>query len=151
MPVEAPDGTAARPTAPSTSATSTSTVGLPRESRISRACTRVMFTMSRLCRVCRLSREAFLRSASAAIGLRFVAERFIAWRTDERLVVCRDDHHAALSDRVALPIFGGVVADEGAAGDQHVAIDDRAADARVPADPHAGHQDALIDLAETMN
>src|SRR5450432_1021764 len=37
MPVEAPEGTAARPTAPLSSSTSTSTVGLPRESRISRA------------------------------------------------------------------------------------------------------------------
>jgi hypothetical protein len=35
-PVEAPDGTAARPNAPSSSVTSTSTVGLPRLSRISR-------------------------------------------------------------------------------------------------------------------
>ena len=33
-PVEAPDGTAARPSAPDSSPTSTSTVGLPRESRI---------------------------------------------------------------------------------------------------------------------
>src|ERR1022692_1074733 len=38
MPVEAPDGTAARPWAPPASVTSTSSVGLPRESRISRAC-----------------------------------------------------------------------------------------------------------------
>ena len=36
-PVEAPDGTAASPRAPDSSATSTSTVGLPRESRIWRA------------------------------------------------------------------------------------------------------------------
>ena len=36
-PVEAPEGTAARPRAPESSATSTSTVGLPRESRIWRA------------------------------------------------------------------------------------------------------------------
>src|SRR6516165_4198130 len=36
-PVEAPEGTAARPRQPSSSTTSTSTVGLPRESRISRA------------------------------------------------------------------------------------------------------------------
>ena len=35
--VDAPDGTAARPTEPSWRTTSTSTVGLPRESRISRA------------------------------------------------------------------------------------------------------------------
>src|SRR4029453_1318968 len=37
LPVEAPDGTMARPKAPDSSHTSTSTVGLPRESRISRA------------------------------------------------------------------------------------------------------------------
>src|ERR1700712_4897037 len=36
-PVEAPDGTAARPKEPSSRSTSTSTVGLPRLSRISRA------------------------------------------------------------------------------------------------------------------
>src|SRR5688572_12439789 len=35
-PVDAPDGTPARPRAPPSSVTSTSTVGLPRESRISR-------------------------------------------------------------------------------------------------------------------
>src|SRR5262245_32802269 len=39
VPVDAPDGTMARPNAPESSHTSTSTVGLPRESRISRACT----------------------------------------------------------------------------------------------------------------
>src|SRR6185503_11646348 len=37
--VEAPEGTAARPTMPSSRTTSTSTVGLPRESRTSRAIT----------------------------------------------------------------------------------------------------------------
>ena len=36
-PVDAPEGTAARPSDPSSRMTSTSTVGLPRESRISRA------------------------------------------------------------------------------------------------------------------
>src|SRR5438128_5371901 len=39
LPVEAPEGTAARPHAPDSSWTSTSTVGYPRESRISRAYT----------------------------------------------------------------------------------------------------------------
>jgi hypothetical protein len=39
-PVEAPDGTAARPNAPERSETSASTVGLPRESRTWRAWTR---------------------------------------------------------------------------------------------------------------
>src|ERR1700732_1609726 len=42
-PVEAPDGTAARPTAPDVSVTSASTVGFPRESITWRACTRVIF------------------------------------------------------------------------------------------------------------
>ena len=36
-PVEAPEGTAARPNEPSSNSTSTSIVGFPRESRISRA------------------------------------------------------------------------------------------------------------------
>ena len=40
--VEAPEGTAARPMAPSSSSTSTSTVGLPRLSRISRPTTSMM-------------------------------------------------------------------------------------------------------------
>src|SRR5690606_14906800 len=44
-PVEAPLGTAARPTVPSSSTTSASTVGLPRESRISRARMRVILLM----------------------------------------------------------------------------------------------------------
>jgi hypothetical protein len=37
LPVEAPEGTAARPIMPDSSSTSVSMVGLPRESRISRA------------------------------------------------------------------------------------------------------------------
>src|SRR5918993_4857487 len=47
-PVEAPLGTAARPNAPSSSNTSTSTVGLPREARISRAPTAEMIDMAEL-------------------------------------------------------------------------------------------------------
>src|SRR4051794_21572786 len=45
-PVDAPDGTAARPQAPDFRATSASTVGLPRLSRIWRAWTRSMALMS---------------------------------------------------------------------------------------------------------
>ena len=45
-PVEAPDGTAARPQAPSSRTTSTSTVGLPRLSRISRPMMSTMAVMS---------------------------------------------------------------------------------------------------------
>src|SRR5512137_928276 len=47
-PVDAPEGTAARPSAPLSSSTSTSTVGLPRESRISRACTSLISLMPSL-------------------------------------------------------------------------------------------------------
>src|SRR6266545_497836 len=41
-PVDAPEGTAARPVAPDSSTTSTSTVGFPRESRICLPCTRAL-------------------------------------------------------------------------------------------------------------
>src|ERR1700677_279702 len=47
-PVDAPEGTAARPFAPELSCTSTSTVGLPRLSRIWRARTRAMLLTARL-------------------------------------------------------------------------------------------------------
>src|SRR5512138_2275522 len=46
-PVEAPDGTAARPMEPSSSTTSTSTVGLPRLSRISRPMMSTMAVISK--------------------------------------------------------------------------------------------------------
>src|ERR1700719_3596020 len=42
-PVEAPEGTAARPSAPPSRTTSASTVGLPRESMICLPCTRAIF------------------------------------------------------------------------------------------------------------
>ena len=45
-PVEAPDGTAARPKLPSARTTSASTVGLPRESRISRPLTSTISVMN---------------------------------------------------------------------------------------------------------
>ncbi len=44
-PVEAPEGTAARPMMPDSRRTSASTVGLPRESRISRATISTMAVM----------------------------------------------------------------------------------------------------------
>ena len=48
LPVDAPDGTAARPNAPDSSPISTSTVGLPRESRIWRPCTCTISSSSEL-------------------------------------------------------------------------------------------------------
>src|SRR5262245_3258790 len=62
-PVDAPDGTAARPSAPEARRTSTSTVGLPRESMISRAVMAVMvvFMKIRSCskglRTCEVKRK----------------------------------------------------------------------------------------------
>ncbi len=48
FPVEAPDGTAARPNAPFDKVRSTSTVGFPRESRISLANTDFIFILTKL-------------------------------------------------------------------------------------------------------
>src|SRR6187431_1634397 len=94
-PVDAPDGTAARPVEPPSSVTSTSTVGLPRESRISRPCTLVIFTSG---------------SSAAAVGLCFVAQGFLAERRDERFIVGGDDHDTVVGDGVAPTIFFEVVA-----------------------------------------
>src|SRR5690242_961589 len=59
-PVDAPEGTAARAMVPSSRATSTSTVGLPRESRISRAPTASMLGTAHSV----ASRLGFLRQAA---------------------------------------------------------------------------------------
>src|SRR4051812_11664031 len=135
-PVEAPDGTAARPNAPPSSVTSASTVGLPRESRISRAATRVIFNLA---------------STASPIGFGFESQHVLAERADQGFIVGRDDDDAVVGDGMAPPIFLGVVADERAPRDEHVAIDDRAADPRVAPDADAGHQDALIDVAEAVD
>jgi len=47
VPVDAPEGTIARPSAPDSSSTSTSTVGFPRESRTSLPCTSTIIVMPR--------------------------------------------------------------------------------------------------------
>src|SRR4051812_47660401 len=117
-PVDAPDGTAARPNAPLSSVMSTSTVGLPRESRISRACTLVIFTT--------MSLDGWRSLVAAPVGVRFEAQGFFAERADERLVIGRDDDDAGVRHGVAAAIFREVVSDERAARNQHVAIDDRA-------------------------
>src|ERR1700704_2253695 len=88
-PVEAPDGTAARPDAPPSRTTSTSTVGLPRESRISRACTLVIFT------TVSLERGPGSRPA-LAVRIGFKPQGILAERPDERLLIGRDDDDAGL-------------------------------------------------------
>src|SRR5687767_13352009 len=120
-PVDAPDGTAARPDAPPSSVTSTSTVGLPRESRISRPRTPVIFTID-------------LSSSAAPVGFRLESQRFLARRSNQRLIVGGDDDDPRVGHRVPLAVFLGVVADERAARNQDVAVDDRALDLRVASD-----------------
>jgi hypothetical protein len=51
VPVDAPDGTAARPIAPFATITSASTVGLPRESMISRALMSAIFVIASIPRM----------------------------------------------------------------------------------------------------
>src|SRR5205814_4872397 len=165
-PVDAPDGTAARPATAST-LSSTSTVGFPRESRISRPCTRVIFKrpppmkcnheisktrktgllffVFSWLRVCRSSPR------TPSIGLRFELERVLAQRSDERLIVWCHDDDAGVGDGVAPAIFFHVVTDQGASRNQHVAIDNRASNPRVPADADARHEDALFDLGEAVH
>src|SRR5260221_6316741 len=134
-PVDAPDGTAARPITPPSSVTSTSTVGFPRESRISLPCTVAIFTKSPNFQISK-------SIGSPVVELRLDPERLVADRSGERIVVFRDDDDAVVADRVAPAILGLVVADLRAARNEHVAVDDRAADARVPPDADARHQEA---------
>src|SRR5688500_19336051 len=48
-------------------------------------------------------------------------------------------------------VFRGVKADQGAARNEHVAIDDRPADTGVAADAYTGHEDGLIDVTKTVD
>ena len=85
------------------------------------------------------------------ICIRLAGERSSSISSDERLVFQRDDDDAAVADGVAAAILLRVVADERAARDQHVAVDDGAADLRVPADADARHQDHCSIVAEAVH
>src|SRR5207244_3961103 len=89
--------------------------------------------------------------AAFSVGVRLDPQRVLAERADERLIFRGDDDDARVGDGVAAAILVGVVANQGAARDQHVAVDDRAPDARVTADADAGHQDALLDVTEAVD
>src|SRR3954467_13196458 len=67
-PVEAPDGTAARPDAPDASATSTSTVGLPRLSSTCPACTCLISLTDRTCLLLDLVPEPVGRRPWGGLG-----------------------------------------------------------------------------------
>src|SRR5262245_6729677 len=72
-PVDAPEGTAARASVPSSSATSTSTVGLPRESKISRAPT------------CSITATCLLLNRFRDVSAReYPAREFARWRLARR-------------------------------------------------------------------
>src|SRR5579864_5380667 len=90
-------------------------------------------------------------AAAPSIGFGLEAQRVLAERADQRLIVCRDDDDAGIGDGVATAIFLQVVADERAARDEHIAVDDRAPDPRVASHPNAGHQDALFDVTKTVH
>jgi hypothetical protein len=62
VPVDAPEGTAARPNAPLSSRQSTSMVGLPRESRISRPKISVILNIARGFYCARMMSERLLSS-----------------------------------------------------------------------------------------
>src|SRR5436190_19101660 len=79
------------------------------------------------------------------VGAGLVGKGFAVNRADAGLIVGRDDHDAAFRDGMAPPVFDGIEADDGASRHHHVTVDDGAPDARVTADPHAGHQDRVFD------
>src|SRR5262249_29539262 len=69
----------------------------------------------------------------------------------QRLIVHRHDDHAGVADGVTAAILVGVVADHGAARDQHVAVDDGVANLRVPPHADARHQDRSVDRAVAVH
>src|SRR3954469_10050930 len=100
-----------------------------------------------------LSASSPARGSAAAppVGFGLELEDLFVEHADQRLIVGGDDHHAGIGDSVAPAIFFQVVADQGAARDEHVAVDYRAPDARVTADAHARHQDALLDVRKAVD
>src|SRR5512142_678332 len=89
VPVDAPEGTIARPSAPDSSSTSTSTVGFPRESRTSLPCTSTIIVMPR----------------SSSIRC-----RWLLLRVDEFLAAFADRKHGAR--RHADDLLGGAAEDD---------------------------------------
>src|SRR4051794_37343165 len=88
---------------------------------------------------------------TAAIGFGFETQRLFTDRPDERLVLGGDDDDAVFGDGVTPAILFTVVADDGAARNQHVAVDDRAPDLGMASDANVRHQDRLFDVAEAVD
>src|SRR5258708_10718964 len=122
-PVEAPDGTAARPTLPSARNTSASTVGLPRESRISRP---AIFTIL-VIGSCQIKKSSSPECARYLILLRGY------------------DHDTGLGYGIAGGAVGiGVKSDGAGFGDLSSGVYNGAADAAVAADFQSGRPDPII-------
>src|SRR5437879_3096681 len=90
------------------------------------------------------SDQVELATTTCSIRLRLELERFVIERSNQRLVIGGDDDDARVGDGVAPSILLFVVADQGAARHEHVAVDDGALDPGMPADPHPRHQNALV-------
>src|SRR5262249_478724 len=111
-PVDAPEGTAARPNPPPVTVPSTSTVGLPRESRISRPTTRLICTKKPLKKRrqatgfrLQVLQELARRVVSSCVPFALDGEGAFCDGGDERIVIRCHDNDAAIGDRVALAIF----------------------------------------------
>src|SRR5438105_11030196 len=154
-PVEAPEGTAARPSAPPSRTTSASTVGLPRESMIWRAWTLTMFVDMTACstRTC----ESIILQKNAAESqengeknpfVRNLEGQFASsgFRLFDKGFLANDDDNAGIGDVKAAAVGFEVVANLGAFRKADVAVDDGAANARVAADVHVVVDDGLRDF-----
>src|SRR3970040_1299720 len=87
----------------------------------------------------------------AAIRIRLGVERFFADGADQGLVVGRDDDDPCFGHRMAAPGLDGVEANECAARNEHVAVDNGPPEARMAADTNTRHENGLLDLAEAVD
>src|SRR5256714_120976 len=145
-PVEAPEGTAARPSAPPARRTSASTVGLPRESMTWRAWTLAILvdmlvwsprTRCESMILQKIARES-QRHGEMNEDLKSMVEQFALSRfgfLDEGYLA-NDDDDAGFGDVEAAFVGFEVIANLGALGKADVTVDDGATDARMAADVH---------------
>src|SRR2546429_2790049 len=154
-PVEAPEGTAARPSDPPCGATAASTVGLPRESMIWRAWTLTIFVDMTACspRTC----ESIILQKNAAESqengeknpfVRNLEGQFASsgFRLFDKGLLANDDDNAGIGDVKAAAVGFEVVANLGAFRKADVAVDDGAANARVAGHVHVAVHCGLRDF-----
>src|SRR5260370_14372558 len=154
-PVEAPEGTAARPSAPPSRTTSGSTVGLPRESMTWRARTLLIFVDMAVCSPEQMRIDDFTEECRGVTGARRM-NQFVGYvegqlglrgfRFFDEGFLADDDNNAGIGDVEAAAIGFEVVANLGALGEADVAVNDGTANARVAADVHVIVDDGLGDF-----